>query len=429
MVRRRDRLSELPADLLDKILGCLPISDAARLAVLSSLWRDAWFNLTTLNFDDDFYCQVRDKYHGDYCCSDARTQKLLYENDNIDISFSMSLHVINKVLIQHNGPIHKFCFAFGDDGIGSLKFRVLDMYQWLTFVTQKGVEEIHLKFEKEDEFLLPNCIFSCPTLRRLRLFGSSYDTVDAPRNLPNFTSLYFEYVSFEPSGHAINAPMLENLTFFACDESMFHFNITAPKLGMLTIQGCSYRQRNGYLPINYASWESVCTLVLDGYSIKNFFEPFTTRGLPLQPPLLLNVEYLMLRDDPLECDLFGDYPVEGDISPTFIHLLRLCPNLRKLHIDVSIMEVLGDCLGKNSKRSKHLYHVAGRLHLLHTMILADVSYTSCCESKTWLSVIKVFLACFPQLQKFVIGKHFNLQTTKKILLFPRASSKVKIVFI
>ncbi|CAH9096454.1 unnamed protein product [Cuscuta epithymum] len=427
MVRRRDRLRELPANLLDKILGCMPISDAARLAVLSSFWRDAWFSLTTLDFDDNFFCHIRDKYDWFYACSDERTHKLIYDNDKIDISVSMSLNVINKVLIQHNGPIHKFCFAFGDDGIGSLKSRVLDIYQWLTFVTQKGVEEIHLRFERQDGFLLPNCIFSCPTLRSLRLCGSTYDTVDAPRNLPNFTSLYFEYVSFEPSGHAINAPMLENLTFFACDESMFHFNITAPKLGMLTIQACSYRQRNGYLPINYASWEAVCTLVLDGYSIKNFFEPFTTRGLPLQPPLRLNVEYLLLRDDPLECDLYGNYKVQGDISRTFIHLLRLCPNLRKLHMDVSIIEMLGDCLGKNSKLSEYLCSVAVRLYFLDAMILGDVSYTSC--SETWLSGIKVFLACFPRLQKFVIGKHFNLQTTKKILLFPRASAKVKIVFI
>ncbi|CAH9114426.1 unnamed protein product [Cuscuta epithymum] len=424
--RRRDRFSELPDGLLDKILGCMPTLDAARLAVLSTLWRDTWFSITTLDFDMDFFNHIRDKYSRYYCNNDRRTRKLIYDNHNIDTLVSESLYIINKIIMHHSGPVRKFRFLFGCCDFGSLNSRMFDIYQWLMFVTQKGVEEIHLKIDEEDGFMLPNCIFSCPTLRRLRIHGSFYDTVDAPRNILNLTSLSFECVDFEPSGHAINAPMLENLSFYSCDETMFHFNIIAPKLGTLTIEGCSYLT-NGYLPINYSSWEFVHTLVLDGYSIMYFFEPFTGRGLPQQPPQLLNVEHLMLLDDPLECDIDAHYALGGDISPTFIHLLQLCPKLCKLHMDVSIIEMLEDCLGTHSELTENLYRVASKSNLLHTMILSDVPYRG--EIETWLSGIKGLLACFPTLEKLVIRKQFNLRAIKKILHFPRASPKIEIVFI
>ncbi|CAH9096458.1 unnamed protein product [Cuscuta epithymum] len=269
MVRkRRDRFSELPVDLLDKILGCMPILHAARLAVLSTLWRDAWFSLTALDFDDGFSRHISDKYNAHYADSDRRTQRAIYDNDNVDILISMSFYIINKVLMHHNGPIHKFCFGVHNFERDSLGSRVLDIYQWLTFVTQKGVEEIRLNFDKDDGFLLPSCIFSCKTLRKLRLYGSSYDTLSAPCVLPNFTSLYFDEVEFEHSGHTIDAPMLENLSFFSCYETLFHFNVTAPRLSTLTFQGCSYDRIKGNLPVKYSTWESVSTLVLDGYTIE-----------------------------------------------------------------------------------------------------------------------------------------------------------------
>ncbi|CAH9096452.1 unnamed protein product [Cuscuta epithymum] len=424
--KRRDRFSELPLDLLDKILGCMPILRAARLAVLSTLWRDAWFSLTTLDFNEDFSHHIKDKYYAYYAHSDRRTQRAIYHNTNVDILVSMSLSIINKVLMHHKGPIHKFCFGVQNYERDSLGSQVLDIYQWLTFVTQKGVEEIHLNFDKDDGFLLPNCIFSCQTLRKLRLYGSTYDTSSAPCMLPNFTSLYFDYVDFEDSSHTINAPMLENLSFVSCYETLFHFNVTAPKLSTLAIQGCSFHQTIGNLPIKYSTWESVRTLLLDGYSIEKFFGPLITRGLPLYPSQLPNVEYLMVLEAPLECDDATLYPVESDISLTFIHVLQLFPSLCKLRIDVSLFERMGSCLDRQSKLPEELLRVAQTLNLLHTLILSDAFMWN---ETNLLPGIKGFLACFPTLKKFVIGREFNLKTIKEILHFPRASPKVEIMFI
>ncbi|CAH9096464.1 unnamed protein product, partial [Cuscuta epithymum] len=343
--KRRDRFSELPVDLLDKILGCMPILYAARLAVLSTLWKDAWFSLTKLDFDLYFFCHIREKYDAYYDDSDRWTWKAIYKNPKIDMVVSESMYIINKVLMHHNGPIRKFCFAVQVYSLEPLGSRVFDIYKWLNFVTQKGVEEIQLNFDTRDGFLLPNCIFSCQTLRRLRLGGSSYDTISSPCILPKFTSLFFENVDFERSVHTINAPMLENLSFVACRETLFHFNVTAPKLSTLTFQGCSYHQTNVNIPVKYSTWESVRTLVLDGYSIDNFFEPLTKRGAPQHSSQLqlLYVEYLMLLEDPLKCDPDSLLIVEHDISPAFIRVLQLCPKLSKLCIDVSFFQDMEGC--------------------------------------------------------------------------------------
>ncbi|VFQ95323.1 unnamed protein product [Cuscuta campestris] len=373
MESTRDRFSELPEVILDKILTLLPIEGAARMAVLATQWRNSWLGLSTLCFDEYFFCHITNKYIPYYAASGVRDKKVIYGNESINIIVSVSFYVISKVLMFHKGPIRKFVFIFFEDGIGAgtLRSRLFDVDQWLSFVTQKGFEEIHLTFDRQDGFLLPNCIFSCPTLRRLHLSGTTYDTANAPCVLLNFTELRFMNVRFEPIdllNHTINAPMLEDLSFFACDQTMFYFNITAPKLRVLAFHGCSYRQNIGYLPVN-SSLRNVHTLVLDPYSIMNFFGPLVRRGKLVQPSEL-NVECLRLRENPLGCDIDDLYSVDYDISSAFIHLLQVCPKLREIHIQSWFLESISECLKTQSKPWKELYHVAQTLNSLHTLSLS-----------------------------------------------------------
>ncbi|XP_031121629.1 putative F-box/FBD/LRR-repeat protein At2g05300 isoform X5 [Ipomoea triloba] len=50
----RDLISELPGDVKDRILECLPTEDAARMTVLSTHWNDTWLQHGRLAFDSDF---------------------------------------------------------------------------------------------------------------------------------------------------------------------------------------------------------------------------------------------------------------------------------------------------------------------------------------------------------------------------------------
>lgn len=258
----RDIITGLPAEIHDKILVLLPIQEAARMAVLSTFWRDMWLSLTHLNFNDDFFCYMYTK------CIWNKTSKKRTRTD--DIGISAGLYVINKVLMQHKGPIRKFVFHCPYEQTKAVRSRSYDFEQWLLFVTQKGVEEIDLRFKPyEYEYSLPDCIFSCLTLKRLHLCKAFVEKVNGPHILRNITSLCFEHVHFDFRGLtdcAADLPMLKNLSFTKC-KNMFNFNITAPELDSLAITHCEFGQLGSSLPVNF-DLTSVRTLVLDAYNIK-----------------------------------------------------------------------------------------------------------------------------------------------------------------
>ncbi|VFQ95332.1 unnamed protein product [Cuscuta campestris] len=110
----RDRISQLPIEILDHIMGLLPVQQAAKTAVLSKVWRDVWFSLTRLCFDHDFFSYFHKKYR--------RASKYVKK--------SSCLYVINKVLLQHKGRIRKFVFLYGNAGKLTVRSRSFDMDQW-----------------------------------------------------------------------------------------------------------------------------------------------------------------------------------------------------------------------------------------------------------------------------------------------------------
>ncbi|CAH9134434.1 unnamed protein product [Cuscuta epithymum] len=210
-----DRLSELPADVLDKIMGLLWIGEAARCAVLSTALRDAWYNLTELDFDDSFH----DNIYSD-CGDDPATW-----NDTI-----------NNYLKKHNGSIKKFGICF------SLQVYQCDFDKLFVSVTKKGVQELYIEIDSDDpiKYRLPACIFKCPTLKIVQASGVKIDPIKARCIFPNVTSISFSDVDFSPRSpqlHVVDVPMLRKLIFSECKD-ISHFNITAPKLRTLSIKGC-----------------------------------------------------------------------------------------------------------------------------------------------------------------------------------------------
>ncbi|VFR03528.1 unnamed protein product [Cuscuta campestris] len=92
----RDRFSQLPVEILDHIMGFLPIRQAAKVAVVSKVWRDVWSSLTLLCFDHGFF-----RVAGKKSSKEARK----------DINARSRFHVITQILLQHRGSIRKFvCF-------------------------------------------------------------------------------------------------------------------------------------------------------------------------------------------------------------------------------------------------------------------------------------------------------------------------------
>ncbi|XP_019149866.1 PREDICTED: F-box/FBD/LRR-repeat protein At1g13570-like [Ipomoea nil] len=399
MAPGRDRISQLPTDILDHILGLLPIKNAAKTAVLSSIWRGAWSSLTQLNFDDDFFCHIDRKYH--------RVKKSNKE-------YAPSLYVINKVLLQHNGTIRKLILNFSNVGKLTYRYRSFDFDQWLLLVTKKGVEEMYIGVN-EKAYKLPSCIFSCLTLKRLHMYGVIIGPVDLPRILPNVDSLCFEHVDFGPKNllrRAVDVPVLENLSFLSC-QNIFYFNLTAPKLCGLTIKCCSSNVPDKFLPVNL-DLKSFLTLELEG-SLQEFGKEFTKLGFQL------NVEYLKLS-----C-----FSHKSDVrTSAFVNLLQLCPKLCKLEINLSQLEVVTmGCVDAWLEVLEKLHSAAQINKMLQTL-----KVTSFSGSKTQILFIRKLLASFSTLKKVIIvHMHYGLKEenriTKELLHFHGTSIKAEIIFV
>ncbi|XP_019161842.1 PREDICTED: F-box/FBD/LRR-repeat protein At1g13570-like [Ipomoea nil] len=396
MAPRRDRISKLPIEILDIILGFLPIKDAAKTAVLSSIWRDVWSNLTQLNFDRHFFTYMIDKHR--------------------PAKSAAGLYVINKVLHQHNGIIQKFVLDFVDIGILTIKSRSYDFDQWLLLVTQKGVEEMNIRIRR-NIYKLPNYIFSCSTLKRLHLSYVVVQPMKSPCILPNVALLSFDHVNFDPimaSHCAIDVPVLESLLFYCC-ENIFNFNMTAPKLCDLTITSFYSHCLDKFLPVNL-DLRSVSTLNLQYSNIQKFVEEINRMGFQL------NVENLKLSFD---CR-------SDTIIPALVHLLQTCPRLCKLDMDVFALEEMA------TKYNGAFLELLSKLQGVAqtNKMLRALKFTSFRGLQSEIIFIKEILACFSALEKvFIIfpalyqTKEFKFGIKQQLLNFPRASTKAEIVIL
>nr|GMD22818.1 F-box/FBD/LRR-repeat protein At1g13570-like [Ipomoea batatas] len=90
----RDLISELPVEVKDRILECLPTRDAARTALLSRHWNDVWLQHEQLTFDCEFV-----ENFGQGLDDDRRTL----------------VNVINNILFARAGPVKKFTLEINAD--------------------------------------------------------------------------------------------------------------------------------------------------------------------------------------------------------------------------------------------------------------------------------------------------------------------------
>ncbi|XP_031123402.1 F-box/FBD/LRR-repeat protein At1g13570-like [Ipomoea triloba] len=173
---RRDVMSELPANVKEMILERLPTHEAARTALLSTHWRDAWLLLGRLVFDSNFFYSVRK----------IKDQWYLF----------LSRNGVEELYISHD-------------------------FAW------------------EPHYKLPFCVVLCPTIKQLRLERMGFDfPINAPPNFPCFRSLAFFSVVFNDNANGIvsTLPNLEKLDFSDC-QGICNFKINAPKLESLSITG------------------------------------------------------------------------------------------------------------------------------------------------------------------------------------------------
>nr|GLL29775.1 F-box/FBD/LRR-repeat protein At1g13570-like [Ipomoea trifida] len=166
---RRDLISGLTIELKQRILECLPTRDAARMAMLSTLWKNVWLQHGQLVFDEDFFQSI---------------QNYVAENS------TSVVNIINNILLLRRGPVKKFTLNINIKPM----LQQSDVERWCSFLSRNGIEELTLHlFVLRSMLKLPICIFSCPTIKRLKLDSLIVDfPANAPCIFPGVTSLVFD---------------------------------------------------------------------------------------------------------------------------------------------------------------------------------------------------------------------------------------------
>nr|GMD25541.1 F-box/FBD/LRR-repeat protein At1g13570-like [Ipomoea batatas] len=209
----RDLISELPLELKERILECLPTRDAARTALLSTHWNHVWLRHGPLVFDQYFF-ECFSKYEGEKGMAQIST--------------------INDILMLRAGPVKKFILHLRH--ASDPKPQQSDLDRWCRFLSRNGLQELNLFISCNHK--LPSCIFSCGTIKQLILGDLIFDLSIARCIFPSVTSLTFKNAEFsdEVKGVVYIIPNLEELSF-SLFKGITNFEISSPKLESLRVIG------------------------------------------------------------------------------------------------------------------------------------------------------------------------------------------------
>ena len=111
-----DYITNLRADLKEKILVKLPLKEVVRTSILLSKWIDSWTLIPNLVFDENFFEEN---------CTESGLIKL-----------------VDQVLLVHQGPIEEFTLDSDhacNEAIG----------RWMLILSRNGIRDLELCFHRE----------------------------------------------------------------------------------------------------------------------------------------------------------------------------------------------------------------------------------------------------------------------------------------
>ncbi|CAK9143000.1 unnamed protein product [Ilex paraguariensis] len=398
-----DRISDLPWDILDNILGHLPIKDAVRTSILSRKWRYKWVDLSKVVVDNR--CGV----------------PYFEDTDNDWLNWDHLAKVVYKVLLAHRGQIDKFVLST------QCVVHSSDLDCWIAFLCRNGVKELILDSNRGIEYKLPSCLFSCQQLSCLRLTKCSFVTPLELNGFSNLVSLQMEscIVQKEVLENLISScPILETLKLF-CSCDFDHLNIRAPNLKSLCIS-------SNFMSIYLENCVHLTELCL--YMSGNFNMPLDT------VPLLGFVSHLerldlyghLLNGFPVACDnlkflelseiYFGDL----DAISVFLSLLgRSSSNLKALCI--SAIGVFQQDVYELMTAQNQLSYCFNQLQTVKISVRCHEEDDIRCW-KSELELIRLVLARSPVLEKMLVEykdqEDCDRWLMRELLSFERASAKL-----
>lgn len=204
-----DRISSLPVEIREFMLGFLPITDAVRTSALSRKWRFTWTRAVQLNihFDDDIDTEMEDdRYY----------------------------RIVGNVFLSHVGRVDKCAIHVTERCFEG------ELNVWVRLLSRKNIKDLTIQSGYGyDRCNLPPSIFQCLGLSCLTLENFVLETSLAFNGFPNLVRLNLVNVD-------IHGDMLEQVVF-GCP------------LEILLLEGCCHYS-NGMDYNCYKSAISSCTL-------------------------------------------------------------------------------------------------------------------------------------------------------------------------
>ncbi|XP_016446519.1 F-box/FBD/LRR-repeat protein At1g13570 isoform X3 [Nicotiana tabacum] len=401
-----DRLTDLPINVIHQIQEYMAVEDATRMSVLSSKWRHVWASNPKLIISVDF----------------CITRKQLG-----------TLDIINRVLLQHYGPIKTFLLDISM--IHPSEHSVIDL--WMLHLSRNGLVELTLRCLEylNTPYKLPSSVYGVE-LEHLSLSNCIFRPPCSFRGFHKLKSLTLSRVAFQldVATSFLCVPNLKNLMFVKCI-GLTHLNIYAPELLTLKVVRCDIEtiklgpfmdcrklqcfavisrdevpQNGQHEAINLikllSSWPELRKLLLDRYFIK-FLSSGNVAGL------------LSTRLNDLHDLAFCDYDFnDEDQVCSLLCVLRSSPNLKSLvlvlshikkgsgEVDVNHLEGQGCSIGEFNNLQ------ALRICFFH-------------GSRVELLFVRLLLASAPFLREMIIevdkkvSESHATKISEKLMQFPR----------
>ncbi|CAH9096326.1 unnamed protein product [Cuscuta epithymum] len=399
---REDYISQLPAELKESILELLSMREAARMALLSTHWKDVWFAHGRLDFDLAFFSyfiQFDDE-----------------EGEPVDC-----VGVMNRYVMFRTGPVKKFTLAHSEYEEYYISGRIPmplppDIDRWCLFLSRNGIEELHLSIHNfKETYILQECIITCPTIKQVLIGGFSFRfPVNSHCVFPAVTSLVFEYVIFEPdpSGTVYSLPNLEKLSFDNCP-GIDNFVISAPKLKSLTIDR-SFKSvaDSRWFVLHFAV---INTLYLDADMLQHTSDAVAVRSFPSAT----NLQVVVIHSVYFSCANHFNFVIK---------LIQKCPKLCELRIETPLHVLQRDDEQDVTRILEYPYSCVTKNQL---KMLRTVKMQFFHGYRLEALFVKTILLNSPGLEELVITKagHVKvLEILEEIMSFSRLSPKAQVVF-
>nr|XP_011465210.1 PREDICTED: F-box/FBD/LRR-repeat protein At1g13570-like [Fragaria vesca subsp. vesca] len=198
-----DELSNLTSEVIDQILYKIPIKEAVRTCVLSSVWRYKWATLSHLVFD---------------------------ERCDSTLDHSAFVNIVDRILLLHIGPIHKFKLSHQELAATS------DIDRWILHLSRHSIKEFILDVLKGSPYKIPSCLFSCQDIIHLELSTCLLEPPPAFKGFRSLKRLDMQYVTLTQDVLILCCPLLETLTLMNW-KGFTLLKIDAPNLRFLSVDG------------------------------------------------------------------------------------------------------------------------------------------------------------------------------------------------